>query len=85
MKVLSKSILFSLVIHMIYFVGMMLVGYFKTKFYTPDIFKAWNDVHTLQSKAAFGFVYSPWIFLVSFIGIAIFSGVIIITYKKNIR
>jgi hypothetical protein len=83
MKVVSKSILFSLVIHVIFFVGMMLVGYFKTKFYTPDISKAWNDVHTLQSKAAFGFVYSPMFLLISLIGIAIVSGLIINIFQKK--
>lgn len=83
MKFVSKSILFSLIIHVIYFIGMMLVGYFKTKFYTPDISKAWNDVHTLQIEAAFGFVYSPLMFLVSFIGIGIISGLIIKIYQKK--
>ncbi|MDQ0245104.1 menaquinol-cytochrome c reductase cytochrome b subunit [Bacillus fengqiuensis] len=82
MKIMFQAFIGSIVIHFIYFVGMMLIGYIKTKYYKPDIASAWDEVETLQSEVAFGKVISPYFYLLSITGVTVICGIIIFSYKK---
>lgn len=75
----------SIVIHIIYIVGMMLVSYIRTRNYKPDIDDAWDKVETLQSEVVFGKVNSPFLYLLTFIGVAVICGIIIFSYKKLVN
>lgn len=50
MKIIIQAFIGSIIIHIIYIVGMMLDGYIKTRNYKPDISSAWEKVETLQSE-----------------------------------
>jgi hypothetical protein len=82
MKVVLQAIIGSIAIHVIYIVGMMLVGYIKTKNYIPDIADTWDKVEILQNEVVFGKVISPPFGLFSIAGVAVIFGVIILSYKK---
>ncbi|MGE7771402.1 hypothetical protein ACQKMK_12780 [Viridibacillus arvi] len=72
----------SIVIHVVCFGGMMLVGYIKTRNYKLDISSAWDNVETLQSEVVFSKVNSPFLYLFTFVGVAVICGIIIFLYKK---
>jgi hypothetical protein len=82
MKVIFQAIIGSVVIHIIYLVGMMLVSYIKTRNYKPDIANAWDKVETLQSEVVFGKVGSPFLYLFTFIGVTVICGIIMFSYKR---
>ncbi|WP_144555263.1 hypothetical protein [Bacillus sp. X1(2014)] len=82
MKTIIQSLVISIVIHLIYIVGTLVVGYIKTKSYMPDIENKWENVETLQNEVAFGAVGSPLFFLFTFIVVALICGLIIISYGK---
>ncbi len=82
MKVVLQAFIGSIAIHIVYLVGMMLVGYIKTRNYKPDIASAWNKVETHQSEVVFGKVNSPFLYLFTFIGVTVICGIIIFSYKK---
>ncbi|MFC0562167.1 hypothetical protein [Halalkalibacter alkalisediminis] len=82
MKTIIKSLGVSCVIHLIYIFGTFIVGYIKTRNYKPDIVNKWEKVETLQNEVAFGVVVSPLFFLITFIGVALICGLIIISYEK---
>ena len=50
MKTVIQSLVISFVIHLIYIVGTMVVGYIKTSNYKPDIENNWGNIKTLQMK-----------------------------------
>lgn len=81
MKIILQAFISSIIIHIIYIVGMMLVGYIKTRNYKPDIASAWDKVETLQSEVVFGKVNSPFLYLFTFIGVTVMCGIIIFSYK----
>jgi hypothetical protein len=83
-KTIIQSLIISFVIHLIYLVRTLVVGYIKTKNYIPDISNTWVTVETLQNEVAFGAVGSPLFFLVTFIGVALISGLIIISFGKKV-
>ncbi|MEH7250477.1 hypothetical protein V7114_27365 [Neobacillus niacini] len=82
MKVIFQAFISSIVIHIIYIVGMMLISYIKTRNYKPNIAGAWDKVETLQSEVVFGKVSSPFLYLFTFIGVTVIWGVILFSYKK---
>jgi menaquinol-cytochrome c reductase cytochrome b subunit len=82
MKVVLQALIGSVVIHIFYFVGMMFVSYIKTRNYKPEIASAWDHVETLQSEVVFGKVGSPFLSLITFIGVTVICGIIIFLYKK---
>ncbi|WP_409303094.1 hypothetical protein [Peribacillus sp. SCS-155] len=77
MKITVQSLVISFVIHLIYIVGTLIVGYIKTRNYKPDIANKWEKVETLQNEVAFGVVGSPLFFLFTFIGVALICRLII--------
>lgn len=85
MKLFLQATSVSFIIHLLYLAGGMLVGYIKTKNYEPDVEGAWGQVDMLQTQVAFGYTGSPFMFLFTFLAIALISGIIISSYKKFIR
>ncbi|MEI5909647.1 hypothetical protein WAK64_21865 [Bacillus spongiae] len=82
MKVILSAVLGSVVIHILYFISTMIIGYIKTKKYTPDMESSWGKVDTLQNKVEFGSTISPILYFVSFVGVTLICGVIIILSSK---
>ncbi|MEH7355913.1 hypothetical protein V7150_20490 [Neobacillus drentensis] len=82
MKTVLQAFIGSIVIHLVYIVGMMLVSYIKTRNYKPDIAGAWIKVETLQNEVVFCKVNSPFLYLLRFIGVTVICGIIIFSYKK---
>jgi uncharacterized membrane protein (DUF106 family) len=81
MKLIFQALIGSIVIHVIYIVGMMLVGYLKTKNYKPNMASSWDKAETLQSEVVFGRVSSPFLYFISFLGVTLICGVVISLYK----
>ncbi|WP_144449700.1 hypothetical protein [Halalkalibacter nanhaiisediminis] len=84
MKTIIQSLVISFVIHLIYIVGTVGVGYIKTRNYKPDIDNKWDNIETLQNEVSFGMVGSPLFFLFTFIGVALICAIIIISYRMFI-
>ena len=82
MKTVLQALIGSIAIHLVYMVGMMVVSYIKTRNYKPDIASAWDKVETLQNEVVFGRVNSPFLYLLTFIGVTVICGIIIFSYKK---
>lgn len=82
MKLFIQAAIGSIAIHVLYFVSILVIGYIKTLNYTPDIEGAWNNVDTLQNEVAFGMTGSPFFFLFTFIGVTLFSELLIVLYRK---
>jgi hypothetical protein len=82
MKVILQALIGSVVIHIIYFVSMMVVSYIKTRKYKPNLGNAWDHVETLQSEVVFGQVGSPFLYLITFVGVTVICGIIMFSYKK---
>lgn len=82
LKTIIQSLVISFVIHLIYIVGTVGVGYIKTRNYKPDIENKWENIETLQNEVSFGMVGSPLFFVFTFIGVALICGLIIISYRK---
>ncbi|WP_226678185.1 hypothetical protein [Mesobacillus jeotgali] len=82
MKLFIQAAIGSIAIHVIYFVGILLIGYIKTMNYTPDIEDSWESVDTLQNGVAFGMTGSPFFFLFTFIGVTLFCEMVIVLYRK---
>ncbi|SES07506.1 hypothetical protein [Psychrobacillus sp. OK032] len=85
MKLVIQAFIASVIIHLVYIVCTIGIGYIKTKFYKPDISGSWEKVDYLQNEVAFGMVISPFFFVFSLVGIAIICGIIIYLYKNFIR
>lgn len=82
MKLFLQAIGASIAIHLVYFAGVILWGYFKTKNYEPDVAGAWNQVETLQTEVAFGWAGSSVLFLFTILGVALVSGLVVGLYKR---
>lgn len=82
MKVVLQAIIGSIFIHAFYVVLMMLVGYIKTKAYKPDIENAWGIVENLQNEVEFVSVTPPHLYVLSFLGVSVICGIIILSYEK---
>jgi len=87
MKVVFQAVIGSIAIYVIFLVGMMVIGYIKTRIHKPNIADMWDDkVMELQNEVVFGKIISPpfGLFLASLkiIGIAVVLGIIIFTYNK---
>ena len=85
MKLVIQALIGSVVIHLIYFICTVGFGYFKTKYYEPDIADTWNNVDILQSEVAFGQAISPLFYVLSLVGIAGICGIILFLYNKLVK
>lgn len=83
MKVVLQAVIASVAIHVIFTLGMMLMGYIKTKNYKPNLAERWDDtVVVLQDEVVFGKVTSPVFGILSIMGVAVILGFIIFLSKK---
>jgi len=83
MKVLLQAVIGSIAIHIIFLVGMMVVGYIETRNYKPNIADTWDDtVVILQDEVVFGEIISPDFGLLSIMGVAFILGFIRLLYKE---
>lgn len=82
MKLFIQAAIGSIAIHVIYFLGIVLIGYIKTINYTPDIEGSLESVDTLQNEVAFGVTGSPFFFIFTFIGMTFFCEMVIVLYRK---
>lgn len=82
MKLFMQAAVGSIAIHVVYLLGILLIGYIKTMNYTPDFEGSWKSVDTLQNEVAFGMTGSPFFFFFTFIGVAVVCGVIIVFYRR---
>ncbi|MCV9885524.1 hypothetical protein [Metabacillus halosaccharovorans] len=81
MKTVFQAIMCSIVIHVAYMVTRMVVDYIKTRNYNPDIEGAWENVEILHNEVAFGKSSFPFLYLLTFIVVAVICGWIIFSYK----
>ena len=84
MKIIIQSFICSCMIHLIYFIGTLGVGFIRTRLYKPDLSKTFGKVETLQNEVAFGRGISPFYYLLSFVGVMVICGMILFFYKKRI-
>jgi len=82
MRILSKAMVYSLILHVIYFISMGLYGLIKTTMFQPDIMEKWNDTNTLQQEVTFGFVFSPVYYIASFLGVTLLLGILLWFIEK---
>lgn len=86
MKVVLQAVIGSVAIHVIFTVGMQVVGYIKTKNYKPNLAERCDDtVVDLQDEVVFGKITSPVFGLLSIMGVAVILGFIIFTSKMRGR
>ncbi|WHX42655.1 hypothetical protein QNH36_11220 [Mesobacillus sp. AQ2] len=85
MKLFLQATSVSFIIHLLYLAGGMLVGYIKTRNYEPNVAGAWDQTDILQTQVTFGYTGSPFMFLFTFLAVALVSGIIISSYKKFTR
>jgi hypothetical protein len=84
MKITIQAILCSFVIHIVYFISTMIIGYIKTKRYVPDIEAAWNNVEQLPNRVSIESTNSPALYFLSFVIVALLCGLIIFVSKRTI-
>ena len=77
MMLFLQAFISSIIIHVVFFFAMMLAGYIKTRNYKPDISRAWDNVESLQSDVVFSKANTPFLYLFTFIGVAVLCGIII--------
>ncbi|UII57666.1 hypothetical protein LS684_09690 [Cytobacillus spongiae] len=85
MKTIIQAFVLSFVIHVLYIGGTFVVGYIQTLNYHPDIAHKWESIDTLQNEVALRMVGSPLYYVLTFIGCALFCGLIIYGYEKSVR
>ncbi|MEK5038660.1 hypothetical protein [Sporosarcina sp. FSL K6-3457] len=86
MKLVLQAVIGSIAIHVIFTVGLMVVGYIKTKNYKPNLAEKWDaTVVVLQDEVVFGKIISPSFGLLSIMGVAVILGFIIFTLKMGRR
>ncbi len=79
MKTVLQAFMASTILHIIYLLSTIGIGYIKTMYYKPDM---QGGGHLLQNKVAFGMVISPYVYLFSLLGVCIICASIIALYKK---
>lgn len=79
MKTVLQAFMASIILHIIYILSTIGIGYIKTMYYKPDM---QGEVYLLQNEVAFGTVISPYVYLISLLGVFIVCASIIASYKK---
>ncbi|WP_043932966.1 hypothetical protein [Bacillus sp. EB01] len=82
MKQVFRALVWSAVLHLLFFVWVIAIGYLKTISYQPDIAAKYDDVVFLQNKIAFGSTISPLFFLASYISLAAALAVLLYIRKR---
>lgn len=81
MKLAFQALSGSIAIHVTYFFCMMLISYIRTRNYKPDFTRAWDNVAILQNEVSFSKANSSFLYLFTFVGVAVICGIIIFLYK----
>lgn len=76
MMLVLQAFFGSIVIHVVYFFGMMLVGYIKTRIYKLDLASALDNIETLQSEVVFSRGNSPFLYPLTFVGVVVICGIL---------
>ncbi|MGN1401572.1 MAG: hypothetical protein ACI4XL_08735 [Bacillus sp. (in: firmicutes)] len=84
MRIVLQSMVISFVVHIIYLVGAVGIGYVQTLNYKPDIGGEWENLHILSSHTAFGYTGFPYVLLFTFFGVALVSWFSLLLGKKVI-
>lgn len=82
---LYQAITFSIILHLIFFIGTSIKGYILTKKYVPNLETGWKDAENLSHTVEFGSSISPSIYILSFIGVTIGAGMILFVVKKALH
>jgi hypothetical protein len=61
----------------------MIIGFIKTVTYIPS--NENHNISMLQNETAFGYVVSPWVFLVTFVGVALMFGLFLSLVRRSKR
>ena len=77
MKIVIQALIASVVIHLVYVIYTIGIGFIQTMLYKPDISRQWEEVNYLQNEVAFGMVGSPIFLVFTFIGTALICGIFI--------
>ncbi len=83
MKTTSQAIMASALIHVAYFAITIGTGFVKTLSYQPDFNQARGTAQVLQRETEFGFTVSPAIFVLTFAGTALLSGILLSVFKRR--
>ncbi|MFL9651297.1 hypothetical protein [Exiguobacterium chiriqhucha] len=82
MKITKRAMLLSTALHLLYFVAMFGVGFIRTLNYEPDIIAEAGNVTTLQNEVAIGTTGSPFIYVFTWIGLAIVLALGMLTVQR---
>ncbi|TWT09269.1 hypothetical protein [Planomicrobium sp. CPCC 101079] len=85
MKIFLYALLTAAASFTIYLVAEFAIGYLKALAFRPDIANAWESTEMLQSEAAFGGTFSPFLFISIFLGLAAGWWMLLVAYKKAVR
>ncbi len=77
-KLILKSMMVSAILHLIYFVSILVIGFVQTWNYTPEL----SNGTPLSNEVAFGFTVSPILFVLSFVVLSVLVGGLLVTYRK---
>lgn len=83
MKIIFQAIASSILIHLVYMLGTMLVGFIQTLIYRPDLETAWKQLDNLQNEAVFGITFSPYLMIVSIVSFAFVCWIILLVVQKK--
>ncbi|ALC91775.1 hypothetical protein AM500_19795 [Bacillus sp. FJAT-18017] len=82
MKQVFRALVWSAVLHLLFFAGVIAVGYLKTISHQPDIAAKYDDVIFLQNNITFGSTISPLFFLASYLSLAAGLAVLLFIRKR---
>lgn len=85
MRLLIQSIIFSIAVHVLYFGGNIVHGWYLTRNYVPDIGNAYENVYNLQNEVAIGYVLRSPIYYVFTFTLTILIGALFIQLFKKLR
>ncbi|AST91484.1 MULTISPECIES: hypothetical protein [Sutcliffiella] len=83
MKLIAKSIILSLLLHIVLVISFVCYGLWQTWSHKPDLYNNQN-VTILQQEVAFGYTVSPMFFIITFV-VSTLSFVFIIKLSNLIK
>ncbi|WP_404353795.1 hypothetical protein [Exiguobacterium aurantiacum] len=82
MKITKRAMLLSTALHLLYFVATFGDGFIRTLNYEPDIIAEAGNVTTLHNEVAIGTTGSPFIYVFTWIGLAIVLALGMLTVQR---
>ncbi|MEW8967914.1 hypothetical protein [Exiguobacterium alkaliphilum] len=83
MKRLTRVALISAVLHFIYVIATFGIGFLRTLTYEPDIIAEANHVVVLQDKVVIGMTGTPFLYVFTWIGLALVLGLGRLVFKDK--